>query len=160
MESQNRKPRWNPWPVSIVCFFALAITGAVVFVIFCNANPSDLVTRDYYEQELQFQGQIDRAQRANQLPQSASMDYDSSRNVLTLAVPKPHALQGATGQIHFYRPSAAGMDQRVTLDLDPDGKQEVSLAKLSPGLWKVKVLWSAGGQEFFIDRKLVIPNAS
>lgn len=160
MDQQNAKRTWNPWPVSIIAFFALAISGVITFVIFCNAHPTELVARDYYEQELRYQAQMERQRRANLLTEGASVGYDPDRRVVTVALPKDHRPEGTAGDIHLYRPSAAGLDRRLKIQLNPEGKQEIDAASLAPGLWKVKVLWTAGGQDYFIDQKVTIPASS
>jgi hypothetical protein len=47
----------------------------------------------------------------------------------------------------------------VEIALDPGGTQRISTAELRPGLWKVRVQWKVGGNEFYLDRSIVIPAA-
>jgi hypothetical protein len=54
--------RTSLWPISIICFFTVAIIGCVSFVAFCSRHPADLISPNYYEDEVKYQGQIDRLQ--------------------------------------------------------------------------------------------------
>lgn len=146
--------KWNPWPICLIGFFTLAILGCVGFVAFCVANPTDLVSRDYYEQEIRHQAQMDRADRGSELGTLASIEFDSTRRVIALALPAAH--HGAIGQIHLYRPNDAGLDQKIALKLDENGRQQLDAATLRPGRWVVKVTWTFSGREFYLDRKLEI----
>ena len=74
--------KWNPWPICLIGFFTLAILACVGFVAFCVANPTDLVSRDYYEQEIRHQAQMDRADRGSELGTLASIEFDSTRRVI------------------------------------------------------------------------------
>jgi nitrogen fixation protein FixH len=117
-------------------------------------SSTDLVAADYYEQELRFQGQLDRVKRAQSLPVKATASYDDATRTIRIALPPDHA--AARGEIHFYRPSTAGLDQRTALQLDATGTQSLDAAKLRPGLWKVKVLWTAASQDYAFEETIIV----
>lgn len=148
------RARWNPWPVAITSFFVVAILGFAGFVAFCNLHPTELVAPDYYEQEVRYQAQLDRMQHAQSLNEAASVAYDLARQRIVITLPHTHAGTNTTGDIRLYRPSAAGLDQQFKLEPDAAGVQSLDAANLRPGLWKVRVLWSSSGREFFIDKRL------
>lgn len=150
------KRSFNPWPVSIIAFFTLAICGAVTFVIFCSRNKVDLVAADYYEQEVRYQDQIDRANRATSLQAPATVDYNAATRLITVALPADHLQQSLKGWIQLYRPSAAHLDQKLDLVLDANGKQQIDGKVLSDGLWHVRVTWNLNGADYYFDQKIVI----
>lgn len=146
----------NLWPVAIMAFFAIAIAAAVSFVVFCQMNNTDLVARDYYEQEIRHEAQMQRALRTQQLPEQPAIRYDAGARVIHVILSAEHAAAGSRGVIHLYRPSEAGMDRKVELTLDARGAQAIDASGLVPGLWTVKVSWTAGGLDYYVDRKLQI----
>jgi nitrogen fixation protein FixH len=152
--------RWNPWPVSIITFFAIAILSSVGFVAFCSRHPADLVAADYYEQEVQYQGRIDRLQRAQQAGRQASATYDSQTRQIQILLGGIPAGATATGSIQLYRPSAMAQDRQIALALDATGGQRIDASQMLPGLWKVRVAWKADRQDYFLDQKLVIGPAA
>ncbi len=158
-KSEGRKT-WNPWPVSIVAFFGVAILGCGAFIAFCSRHPADLVAADYYAQEIQYQGQVDRMQRAQAPAEKASVTYDPEGKQLVVSLPANHSHANASGQIELYRPSAANQDQRLKLKPDALGHQVIDARALLPGLWKVRVTWSVGQQDYFVDQSVVIPPRS
>jgi hypothetical protein len=141
------------WPYGIILTFAIFISGTAALIVIACTHPTDLIAANYYEQEIRYQGQLDRIGRARQLDQHASVTYDAGQRQITVSLPAEHA-RGATGSIHLYRPSAAGLDQRVKLELNANGAQTIDATPLRAGLWKVKVLWSIGREEYFIDEKV------
>lgn len=148
--------RLDPWPVSIVAFFIVAIAGCVAFVAFCNFHRTDLVSQDYYEQEIRYQGHMEKVARTQAFPGvNAGIEFELESQTIRIRLPEAHAK--AQGTIHLYRPSSAGMDVSMPLALDAQGSQRVSADKFAPGLWQVKVTWSVDGQEYFLERRISIP---
>jgi hypothetical protein len=146
----------NLWPIGIVTAFVLFVTGIASLVVMSTREKVELVSPDYYEQELRFQDQINRRERAQALQGQVRVSYDAAQRVLTLALPVAHAAAHAAGEILLYRPSAAGQDRRVALELDAQGRQTLDARALSDGLWWVRVTWRAGNEDFAFDEKVII----
>ena len=146
----------NLWPVGIIVAFAIFIAGTAGLIVMAWSQKSDLVSRDYYEQELKFQSQIERLDRARDLGAQASVTYDVAQQRIILSLPVEHALRKAKGRIHLYRPSAARLDRQLKLELNSAGVQDLDASELRPGLWRVRVFWTMGNQEFYLDRSVVI----
>lgn len=155
MQNETKKIL-NPWPVSIIAFFALAICGAIAWVIFCSHHRVDLVAADYYEQEIRYQDQMDRTHRAASLQVPAKIDYDDVTRHITISLPTELARQELKGWVQLYRPSAASKDQKFPLQVDATGAQSINAQKLSDGLWHVRVSWNANGSDYFCEQKLVV----
>jgi nitrogen fixation protein FixH len=126
-----------------------------LIVLACH-NPADLVSANYYEDEVRFQTQIDRLDRTLQLDSPAKVTYDVAQRRIMISLPTAHAQAANEGHIQLYRPSESGLDQRIKLETNSDGVQAIDASKLKPGSWKVKVTWNAGGEDFFLDQKVVV----
>jgi hypothetical protein len=149
-------PARNPWPLAIVTVFAVFVAGTGALIALACGHRTDLVSRDYYEQEIRFQGQMDRLRRTRRLQPPASVTYEPARGQIRVSLPPEHASRGAQGRIQLYRPSAASLDCRIDLALDPDGQQAVDVQNLRRGAWKVRVSWTVQGEEYFLDQSLLI----
>jgi nitrogen fixation protein FixH len=151
----------NLWPVAIILVFAFFLAGTIGLVVMACTQKVDLVSSNYYEQELRFQGQIDRVKRTRQLATQAVVAYDSASKRITISLPGEQAREAVTGSIELYRPSAAGLDRQIELKVDASGVQSVDTSGLRPGLWKVRVSWTANRQEYYTDQRVIIsPKAS
>jgi len=153
-QTHTHRP-WNPWPISIITFFTVAIIGCGTFIVFCSRHPADLVAADYYEQEVRYQGQIDRVQHAQQAA-AASIGYDATTKLISIALPPNHSQHKSSGSIQLYRPSATNLDRRLKLTPDDHGVQTIDASSLLPGLWKVRLSWTADEKEFYLDQKILI----
>ena len=146
----------NLWPLGIVLTLVVFVLGTVSLIVMACSQGTDLVSPDYYEKELRFQGQIDRVERTRNAASQASVAYDAAGKCITVSLPTDQLRRGVTGHIELYRPSTAGMDRAIDLQPDPNGVQRLDAADLAPGLWKVRVSWTTGGQEYFLDQKVVV----
>jgi nitrogen fixation protein FixH len=154
----SRSSHWDPWPVSIIAFFTVAIIGCGTFIGFCSRHPADLISPNYYEEEVRYQGQIDRLQHTQQRAALATVTYDAGSKLISVFLPPDHAGARPSGQIQLYRPSAVNLDRHLKLELNPGGLQTIDAATLLPGLWKVRVSWSVESRDYFIDQKIVVPS--
>jgi hypothetical protein len=151
----------NLWPLGIITAVALFIAGTVGLIVMACSQKVDLVRADYYEQELKFQGQIDRVARTGLTASQASIAYDASGKYITVSLPADQARREVSGSIELYRPSAAGMDRAVRLEPDANGIQRLDARGLASGLWRVRVSWTAEAQSYYLEQKVVVgPKAS
>jgi nitrogen fixation protein FixH len=146
----------NPWPIAIIAFFVVLLTGIVVFIVFATRNKMELVRPDYYEEEIRFQAQLDRLNRTRPLNAQVAIAYDANLRCIRVTLPSAHAHRPTTGRIHFYRPSDASLDREVQLVVNRDGLQQVDTQKLQPGLWRVRIYWRSDDQDYFFDQSIVV----
>ncbi len=149
----------NPWPYGLVAFFVVFISYIVGFIIFASRQQMDLVREDYYDQEIRFQQQIDRMKRTEPALASASVDYDRAGGLLKIRVPSA-AASGVSGEVSFYRPSDATLDNAMPLGLDAVGRQNIDVRALAGGLWKVRVQWKTAGQDYYFEKPVIIKPAT
>ena len=142
------------WPRAIAAYFIFAILGLAVFIGWAARQNVDLVRKDYYAEELQFQQRLNQIQQTQQLNWKPEISYDPQREVVIVSL--LHQAAVVAGNVQFYRPSDARLDKNVTLILDVQGTQQIDAHKLQPGLWKVRVTWRSDAKEFFSEETIVI----
>ena len=149
----------NLWPLGIIVTFVLFFIGTVGLVVMAFSQKVDLVSADYYEQELKFQGRIDRVERTRHAATQATVAYDAASRCITVSLPPEQARLEVWGSIELYRPSAAGMDRAHKPDAN--GTQRLDASAMAPGLWRVRVTWTAAKENYYLDQKVVVgPKAS
>ena len=155
--SSSTGSRWNPWPVSIIAFFATAIIGCGTFIAFCSRHPADLISPNYYEDEVRYQTQIDRVKLTQQQAPQASVSFDAATKQIRLSLGSALQRAKTSGTIVLYRPSAQNLDRQLELNVNGHGEQVLDGASLLPGLWKVRVSWIADDHQYFMDKQIVVP---
>ena len=148
------KTKFNPWPFGIILFFVVLICSLATVIVIAATHRDSMVSENYYEQELKFQDRIDSAARAQK--SGASVQLDAAAGKLLMAVPASQLTQKFSGAIEFYRPSSPELDRNVQFTPGADGTQTLDVSRLAAGLWQVRVKWSAGGQDYFLEQKITI----
>jgi nitrogen fixation protein FixH len=156
MNAPTLTARKSLWPYAIAGYFAIAICAIVVFVSWAVRQRMDLVRPDYYDHEIRFQTHIDAANRARAFGKEVGAAYDLSKQTLTVTVPAEHVALGFSGKAHFYRPSDARLDRQIDLIPEPNGQQVINAADLAPGLWKVRLHWTAHGGSFAFEQSIIV----
>ena len=111
----------NPWPFAIIAYFVLFITAMISSIVFAVRNDQELVRKDYYEQELKFQNEIDSSTRAAAVP--FRMDYQPAGQKLDIALP-PDSRNAA---VHFFF-GMVSVEENLLEEAYKSLKQAVTLA--------------------------------
>ena len=155
--SEPMKKKNKSWPVGLIIFYTCFVTVVVGSCIILGKKRFDLVTPDYYAEELVFQDRIDAVNRVQRLSQKPSIEVVDHASV-QLAFPEGMATQVERGSVVLYRPSDARKDQQVDLELDGNGEQTVTLAETQRGLWSVKLSWVMEDGAYFMEQAIVLPD--
>jgi hypothetical protein len=149
------KTNRNLWPLGIFTAFGLFFAGMASVVVIASTHREHLVNANYYEQELQFQGQIDAVARAQK--SGATLAFDASAGWLTIQLPAKHLAQQFSGTVTWYRADTPDLDQVFLLEPRADGTQLFDVTKLAAGPWRVQVAWAAADEKYFLEEKIIVP---
>lgn len=128
----------------IVVSFVLFATFMAVLVTVCMRQDVSLVSKSYYDEEIQFQDQIEREQNTQLLEKKPSVELHGTE--LTLAWNQDIPVTAAS--ISLFCPSNAKMDRTFSL---PEGNksQTLELAEMNKGMYRVKLRWTMNNKEFY-----------
>jgi nitrogen fixation protein FixH len=149
------KSQFNLWPLGIVVVFVLFAAGLATAVVIAATHRDSLVSENYYEQELRFQNQIDSQTRAQ--ASDARIVYDAPMGEIIVQLPGAQVVAKPVGKIELYRPANPGLDCAFNLAPGDDGAQSLDISQLPTGAWTVRVRWTAGGQDYFLQKKITVP---
>lgn len=138
-----------------VMFLYVGFAGLIIYFVTRSMNEKvDLVTPDYYAQELKFQDKIESINRNNELSSALSIDYSDAGIVITY----PTDLQNKTitGAINIFRPSDKSKDQSIEISPDKEMKQIINTTSLSKGMYRIKVDYEVEGAGYYSEKQIVI----
>ena len=141
------------WGTGIAIFYGIFVVVLVIAVIRSTGIDNSLVTEDYYQKDLEYQTQIDKQVNARSLSTDLAIRYSDPDRAVRFSFPKD--LGSIEGKILFFRPSNAALDFEADIQTDDNFEQIISTRELLPGLWKVKVDWSAGGRDFYKEETII-----
>ncbi|MBD0256769.1 MAG: FixH family protein [Cytophagales bacterium] len=143
------------WGHKIILGYSLFVALVATMITICvKQDDIHLVSKDYYKEEIAYQGQIEKLTNTRNLGQPVRLGYAEAG---TARLSLPASQSGAQGQIVFFRPADARQDVKIPLHLDATGSQDISLARLARGLWKVKITWHQSGKDYLSEQTLVVP---
>jgi nitrogen fixation protein FixH len=142
------------WGWKIAIFMGIYMTGIISVVWFAMSEDVNLVTENYYQQELAYEEQILRLRNTEGLTQKPTFSFSSNKKYVVLTFPE--GVTPDNGKITLYRPSDFTQDRKFKLDLDEANQQGFVTASLMPGLWKAKLQWQQGDKSFFQEFIIVI----
>ena len=107
----------------------------------------DLVSKDYYEQELQFQNKINLMDRTKLL--SEQLSWQVQNDELVLDFPDQFKGQQTSGKVFFFRPSDAVLDKNFELQTDTLNTKRMSIKKMKSGLYKIQINWEVENIQYY-----------
>jgi hypothetical protein len=142
------------WGTSIVIAFALFMTFILYFVFKVQSDSQydhEMVTEEYYKKELNFQGQLDKQQNANNL--SERIAIESNQNGLQIAFPKDFDFKKIKGKVSLYRPSNQKLDFEIPISLSSSNLL-IPKTNLVDGRWDISIEWEYEGKEYLNKKEI------
>lgn len=142
------------WGFGILVTILLFVGMMSYLVIQCLHTRYDLVSADYYKQELEYQKIIDGSARA-QVPGSTPEIGIQNRSVF-IQMPSSVKAKDLQGSISFYCPTDEQKDKSFALAVNETGRQIISLDSLQPGPYSVKLSWNSGQQFYYTEKSILL----
>ncbi len=130
-----------------ICFAALMAT-----LVYKAVNTRyELVSKEYYQDELRYQDKIDGRKNAASI---GELTITNSKENLALQFPKEMQGMVIKGEAWFYCKTAADKDIRVPLAPDSEGKQIIERKKLLTEKYLLKISWEAADKKYYLEKEL------
>jgi len=136
-------------PVTIVVVFTSVLIRSMA-----DDKNTELVTEDYYAQEIQFQDQIDQTKNAQEL--NTRLNWSKVDANWQLDLTGDFESTSAEGEVHFYRPSNSKLDITIPLELNDSGQQMISANNFEKGKYQIQVKWNIDGTECYLEKNIFI----
>lgn len=113
----------------------------------------ELVSQDYYKEELRYQDKIDGRINAAKISK-----IRISQDAEAVEIHLPVEMQGRTvkGEAWFYCKTDAVKDRRIPLEMGTGGTQMVMKNKLPKGNYELKLNWESGSEKYYSEEKLTV----
>ena len=135
------------WGVKISLLYGGFVLLIVTMVSMSMSQKVDLVSKDYYEQELQFQDKINKMDRTKAL--SEQLTWKVSKDDIVFDFPNQFKGLETSGKVFFFRPSDAVLDKNMTIQSDTLNQKSISITSLKKGLYKMQINWEADHIQYY-----------
>src|SRR3954471_5698610 len=141
---------WGNKLLLVFVGFAFLI-GTLVYK--CMQQNFELVSKDYYNDELRYQEKIDGVNNANKL---SSIQIAQTSEEVSIQLPKELNGLATIGQAWFYCATNASNDRRIPLAINENGIIKIDKGKLARTNYQVKVSWQTGSDKFYNEQSLKV----
>jgi len=114
----------------------------------------DLVSPEYYKDEIAYQQVIDGTALANRL--QVKVTAMQAGSMVTIRFPAEMGASGITGSALFYCSYDARRDKKIALQTDVNGVQEVDSRQFVPGYYLLKLSWDWRGRHYYSEQSILI----
>lgn len=143
------------WGTGIVIAFVAFIAFIMYFVINMSTNKKyvhDLVTEEYYKEELLHQKEIDKENNAKALIQNVS--WTKTKEGILISFPDELDHPKIEGKVFLYRPSDKKLDSEISISLS-DNEMLIPKTRLLDGRWNIKIDWEYKGKSYLFKESIV-----
>lgn len=135
--------------MAIISFMTFILYLVITMTTDKNFN-HDLVTEEYYKQELAFQDKLDR--ETNSLNLLSNVRASVENEGLVISFPENLNYQDVKGSIFLYRPSDKEMDFSIPIKLKAH-QMMIPAKHLKEGRWNVEIEWSYLGESYYFKKE-------
>ena len=126
-------------------------------MVYISVNTEfSLVADNYYEQEINYESQLQRIRNYNALELKPEFNFDRNAHIISLAFDSELAESIKNGEVVFFRSSGAKFDKNFDLELNDNSAFEVDTKSFIKGAWTLQLKWADKDQEYYKEIKFVI----
>jgi hypothetical protein len=142
------------WGQKLIMVFVVFASGMIYLAYRCMHVSTELVSKEYYKDELRYQDVIDATRTANALSERVKLiQHDGA---ITIQLPAEMKNQKVAGTIWFYCASDATLDRHIRVDINSQTCQQINKTLLSPGFYTVKFDWTSNNKHYYTEQSLTI----
>ncbi len=141
------------WGYKIMIVYIAFAIGITAMVIKSSTQKIDLVTEDYYAQELKYQDNIDANKRTTAL--SSKVKYEMANGRLAITLPVEFESKEVSGRLLLYCPSDDSKD--IKKDFTTNNRTlTTALPPTIKGAYQIQLSWVAEGNAYYFEENLFL----
>lgn len=140
---------WGKW---IILSFILFAGFIATLVTVCMRQEINLVSKDYYKEELAYQDQIAKINNTNELSEKPAITTAGT----FIEVDFNQFDQVERGELKLFRPSDAKMDKVFALQPSQATKQIFPVTDMQKGFYRARMSWHMNGKEYYLETVIQI----
>ncbi len=141
------------WGVRIALLYGGFVALIIILVVGSMRQQFDLVSADYYSQEIKYQEVIDASK--NQSALSAPVKLSATESAVTIQFPKEFERQQLSGSIQFYSPASSKWDKEIAIETTGNS-MTVPRTSLPAPYYKTKLRWQANGKPYYQESEIIL----
>jgi hypothetical protein len=144
------KMNWGNKLLLVFAGFAILMS---TLVYKCMHQNFELVSKDYYNEELRYQDKIDGMNNANKI---GEVKIKEDGKQVSIQLPKEVQGLALTGKALFYCPTDSQKDRDIPVQVNDEGLMLVDKAKLARAHYLVKLNYQVGNDKYYTEQYLTV----
>ncbi|MEZ4776559.1 MAG: FixH family protein [Bacteroidia bacterium] len=141
------------WGKKIALVYTIFAVSMISVTVYCSQQDINLVTPEYYAEELGYESHITKVKNAGELADPLQISYESGAKNILLTFPA--GMTDIRGDVKLYRPSNSRLDKDFPIAVS-NLQQQIAAGELQSGLWRVKVEWETASGAYFQEKSIFI----
>lgn len=141
------------WGAGIAILYTGFVAMILVLVFMSTRQKIDLVTDQYYAEELRFQDKINKKERALKL--SEPLRWEVNEKGIAIHYPKIFSEKNITGNVKLYCPSDNKKDRSFHIKTE-DHTQFITADQIPDGRYYLQVDWQNGTETYWNEDLIVM----
>jgi hypothetical protein len=139
------------WGYKILFVYLLFAGGILSLVYLTSLENRDLVSDNYYEEELAYQMVIDKSAKTSKLSASVKVETDPINSLLDIKLPPEFSNTNTVGTWNLYFAADRKMDLQGTINTN-NGNEQIQIPVGRSGNYTFKLEWEAEGQSYYFEK--------
>lgn len=141
------------WGTGILIFFILFAVSMTTAVIATTKHPPQMVQKDYYALDLNYQDRLEKKQNAAALPAGPDVHFDAQQKAI--AVKFPEGMTAQNGTAKCYRSVTANDD--ISTKIENAASLDIPANGFAAGRWHVELDWQTpDGKKYYWETAVVV----
>ena len=134
----------------------IVLVSYMIFILsfVFRLNISELITEDYYAEEVKYQTLIDAQKNFQSLREKPTIEFVADE--IKILFPAKFNSQNVKGNIEFFRPSDAKEDVKIPILLDENNIQRIPTVNLIKGKYYFILDWESNSNRYYTKQTLKI----
>ncbi|MGC5744781.1 FixH family protein [Chryseobacterium sp. NFX27] len=139
--------------VVIALFAFIAFILSMLFLFPNGQKNSEMVTDNYYEEELKYQDVIDAKKKADDLQEKPV--YSQEKNGIKITFPKEYNNTNTTVKFVLNRTDDQNLDIKKSVQLDATQSFFIPGQVLKPGNYTLRLMWTKDKADYRMDYDVI-----
>lgn len=139
--------------VKITILYLSFVALILTLVFMCFRQNVELVSKDYYAQEIKFQDKINAINNEKNL--AGSISHSVNGKQIALTIDSTLVSDDFEGTVNFFRPSDSSKDFQVKMNFT-NNEQVISGTELIHGTYKLQLSWVSNKTNYFKEEVIFI----
>jgi len=143
------------WGRSLILVFIVFAAFMGYLVYRASGTHFDLVSKEYYKDELRYQDKIDGFRNAAAM-EAVQLRVDST-GILQIRFPEQMKGKPVQGSLWLYCKTDAGKDLHIPLAKDTTGMRVINVSGKASGKYQAKLHWEVLRVPYEFEQEIIIP---